>query len=1487
MRKASGDDRDDWGTLLDIVVDKYERAALDLEHIRRQVDAVTGLLERGGFRRQPGHRQQVPDLRFRELHELIGRLRFPTGMDRLLVYWAGHGREEGERGLFLLCSDTESEPGPVTELDSIRPGFLGTQLARSGARDIVLVLDACGAGGGADDVVTAFRRMAAGRRTALDPSLVVIGAARSGRRAEERALSEALRTLLEDEDEKVPVHRGWGPRDQWITVDELTKALKSQLGPGQPLDVVTTGVIDTAFFPNPRYNPELPDTDLERRRGRPALLPADVREHFMLKFRGIDTADDSGYFFQGRTGPLRAIVEWLRTEDSGMFVVTGPPGSGKSALLGRLAVLSDAHYRRAVDEADPHAVRAADPGTLPDVGDIDVGIHARGKDVLDCVTELARALRLKRPRGGWRDPDQLIAAIGRSNTEFTVLIDALDEAGPNAAGAIAEHLLRPLADQVGVKVLVGTRQRAVGADSGPRSLISILAPHRLVRLDQDADTTKDIETYAYKRLTDLEGSPYCLADDELTRRAAQRVARESESVFLMARLFTRALACRDDLLDLNSAEADEIFRSRDVAEVFAADLARYGTQRQKMHDLLAPLAWAQGPGLPKRTVWAAAATALADGATTYTADDVAWAITEAGAHLIETGEDGQGLYRLYHQAYVDHLRRTTATAGRTPALLYEAVLGTVPRHPDGRRDWPRANPYVLSHLPDYARAAGRLHHLVHETGILPYADPARLMRVLNTPEQQRLPLPRLYLRVWDELRDLPPEDRAATLQLRAGIEEPDALPHLKTGAQLRWRVLWGHGRRTNFHGVLAGGPTSAVGAVAIDHDPDGALTVAAGADDGSVHVWDGVTGELLRTLPVGSAPVTSVELARVKGRLLLAAASDRQVRLWDCTAGWPLRTHQHRRKVTAMAFSATADGEGVLATASRDGRIHVWSVERDEALQTWPGGGLGTRSLALTVAPGGGNLLIAAHTSGRVSAWDLGRSADVPVPSRAWRTRHRPVRARHGIAVVELEGRSMVVGSGRRFSLEGLQYVDLTTGEPTVGDDKANPPPSDGFTPQAIGWVKDAPAALVAGDREGRVRLGRGGGVVDTWTGHSGDVRSVAGVRSGSGDFYAVSGSKDGTVRLWNTAVSDAERAEEHGDHEHHTTSSDLFSHPDGRVLLATGSDEGTVRIRDGRTGRLIARCEVEAETHYVPNFSGDEGANDIVIREVESGHDLGVTGVRWVPPAGQGRHATLFSGSRDGSVQIWSEKGKPQRRSSNSSPVTVMAARGPGVGSDGRFVAAGRTNGTFTIHTCDRSLPALRRIPRIWPLRGHRRRIKAAAFARLADGTSRLVSADNGGRIRLWEWPSGRLVGELHGPGGNRKAHQGPVHSLAAAFGSEGPTLISAGEDGLRVWDLASRSVWGDLGSGPAQHVAALSTADGRVLVAASTPERAVEIWDARAKTRFTTVRGFRHKISTVSMVRDVHGSGTVLLAVGSGLTIHVLELLEPSDGPHEKGTP
>ena len=590
---------------------------------------------------------------------------------RLLVYWAGHAGKRQEDDLWLYCRDTGDPPVSAT---AIAGSELGELLAEQPAREIVLILDACHSGVGINAIVSAFRSVTE-KRAYPDrrPGLAVISSASSYQAAREGVFAPAFVTILQDgPPEPSDSYAGWTSRDALITPNDLADAIEEHLkrnGSRQGPDYLQSRTVGGffPFLPNLAYRPGQSDVTVESRR-RGAFADDEIAEHFLVKFRGIDAdgADGAdGWFFAGRVHPLRTIITWLRV-GSGMLVVTGPPGSGKSAIMGRLAVLSVPAYRRQAEEAG--VLADADPDTLPSPNSISAGVHAKGKTLLDCVTDLAGALGIAAPAMGWEYPGQFVAAVRDPGRPLAILLDALDEAYPADQAAIAADLLRPLSELPGLKVLVGTRPSLddpAAADimdpvGGGGAIIRALTedPGRVIRLESDPGGVAAITDYVAARLVHPPTSPYH-GHPAQARVMAAAVAGHSRTVFLFARLIARALAGRPDMLDLYSEDARELL-SGGVGDAFAADLDRYGSDRRRVADFLAPLAWAEGAGLPRRQVWLALANALADGTrggSEYSDSDLAWVLENAGAHIVESGEDGQTVYRLYHRAFSDYFRR--------------------------------------------------------------------------------------------------------------------------------------------------------------------------------------------------------------------------------------------------------------------------------------------------------------------------------------------------------------------------------------------------------------------------------------------------------------------------------------------------------------------------------------------------------------------------------------------------------------------------------------------------------------------------------------------------------------------------------------------------------------------------------------------------------------------------------------------------------------
>jgi hypothetical protein len=172
----------------------------------------------------------------------------------------------------------------------------------------------------------------------------------------------------------------------------------------------------------------------------------------------VSIDSERGWRFRGRTAALSTIVSWLdrAVPDRKVLVVTGSPGVGKSAVLGRIVTTADAAIRASLPPGDD-AVRAS-------LGSVSCAVHAKGKTALEVAEEIARAAHAALPG----EPGDLApaaqAALGQhSGIRFNVVIDALDEAAsPHQARAIIDRIVLPLAEtcsDAGAQVIVGTRRR--------------------------------------------------------------------------------------------------------------------------------------------------------------------------------------------------------------------------------------------------------------------------------------------------------------------------------------------------------------------------------------------------------------------------------------------------------------------------------------------------------------------------------------------------------------------------------------------------------------------------------------------------------------------------------------------------------------------------------------------------------------------------------------------------------------------------------------------------------------------------------------------------------------------------------------------------------------------------------------------------------------------------------------------------------------------
>lgn len=968
------------GWFTTVVIDAYGDHTLNLPNAAEHAELIADVLHERGFMENP----RIGSTATHDVHNWLNGWK-PVG-PRMLLYWTGHAQASVD-DIALFCGDYE----PSKPANKVTGRLLAEVLAQQAAIQIVVILDTCKAGIGVDSITETFRRHVKSRSYPVgrEPQLAVLSSAGNQEFARDGVFAEAMAHVLRHgPPASTATYNSWTQHDILITPYELFDAIRQRL---HDIDAHQQPDFNQAisvpgffpFLPNRRHNPYRPDAIVETLRQR-AFAESDLLEHFLIKFRGIDTLTADGWHYSPRPEPQARITRWLLDGD-GILIVTGPPGSGKSALLGWLAAISMPEYRGHV------AAMLSDGG-------IKLPPRCGGRRYSRQATHPAGMRELSRRRAQPASTGQRMAGARSAGQRYrspplqkgrkvTILLDALDEAYAADQTRIARDLLVALAALEGVRVIVGTRPNREdhadpthatpdGAWSSDGPLIRALTTteDRILRLDTDPGAAHAITTYVSHRLLDsTTNSPYRGRSD-LAESVAEVIAKKSDGIFLFARLVTRALIRRSTVLTPSDPEANAVFNGG-VAEAFDADLTSYGTDRNRVHDLLKPLAWAQGAGLPRRDIWLTIANAIAPVGARYHGDDLAWVLEYAGAHIIESGEDGQTVYRLYHQAFNDYFQHGIDPI-QVQTAITDALITLVEAVPNQARDWAHANAYLHRHLTTHATAAGTLAELLTDTRLWLYTDIDRLARALVSTKLLNTPSTRLLRRALDTLRAAHTAAERATILAEFGLrDEPQSLRDLTTRPELDWEPCWTTAQPTSFHRTFPE-HSGQMNSVAFAHRPGKTALLVGGSSEGYLRVWDAETGEPIGA-PIETAvgPVWSIATVTCSEHSVLVASgsSDGIVAVWNALTGeLEGAILEHSDSVFSVAMTTRSDGSPILASGSIDGTVTMWDVISGEQLkQTISAHNEPVYSVALGTRAADSMVLASGAEDGTIRLWDV------------------------------------------------------------------------------------------------------------------------------------------------------------------------------------------------------------------------------------------------------------------------------------------------------------------------------------------------------------------------------------------------------------------------------------------------------------------------------------------------------------------------------------
>ena len=675
--------------------------------------------------------------------------------------------------------------------------------------------------------------------------------------------------------------------------------------------------------------------------------------------------------------------------------------------------------------------------------------------------------------------------------------------------------------------------------------------------------------------------------------------------------------------------------------------------------------------------------------------------------------------------------------------------------------------------------------------------------------------------------------------------------------------------------VLATRPHEHVTEVAIA--PDGTW-LATASDDGTVRIWNPVTGAQTATLIGHAGEVAKVAIAP-DGSWLVTVSKDGSVRVWDPATGAQTATLTgHNDKVTAAAIAP--DGTW-LVTVSKDGSVRIWD----------PATGAQTANFALSEGGGGPAVAIAANSS-----WFATISHDTADVS-------------HCMWMVCIWDPA-----------SGTQIASFTTGH--AGSSS---------------WIRVPAIApdgtwLATASDDGTVRIWdpATGTQTATLIGHAGEVTAVAIAPDGT---WLATASKDGTVRTWDAATG-AQTAT--------FTSYDVMDGvtiaPDGTWLATTCKSwyMTGVRIWDVATQTATLACSARvfgisfsknssraaiAEANHVGRiriWNPADGVETGILTDVGQVENLkiasdgswlaaitrdgkvriwdvatviqGSTSTRYAPDLGAPLITKIgeFDRVRDEKEQVWDPPvGDPNEVTYYEGWVTEVAIAPDGswlatADGDERAriwdVATGTQTATLTGHagkviavavapdgswlaTADENRVGK---VRIWDPAGTRiatiitsNDVAVAAVAIAPSGAWLTTVDDRARRVRIWAAATGtRIASFITG-------HAGEVTAVAIA--PDGTWLATASKDGtVRIWDPATGAQTANL-TGHAGEVTAVAIAPDGTWLATASKDGTVRIWDPATGAQTANLTGHAGEVTAVAIAPDsawlatAGGDGTV----------------------------